>query len=62
MVIWPRNYRYPDLTYEDSLELEIGDEKLVLYHAMGETDDATWVWLPKRKTIVAGDLFLWVCT
>jgi alkyl sulfatase BDS1-like metallo-beta-lactamase superfamily hydrolase len=28
---------------------------------MGETDDATWIWIPERRTVCAGDLFIWSC-
>jgi alkyl sulfatase BDS1-like metallo-beta-lactamase superfamily hydrolase len=30
-----------------------------LRHAKGETDDHVWAWLPERKTICAGDFFIW---
>lgn len=52
---------YPDVTYTDRLLLHVGDLSLELHHAMGETDDATWVWLPQRRTVCSGDLFLWSC-
>jgi alkyl sulfatase BDS1-like metallo-beta-lactamase superfamily hydrolase len=61
---WPMEYRYPDITYRDSLELEIGGqkkEKLVLYHDKGETDDSTWIWFPERKVICTGDLWIYAC-
>jgi alkyl sulfatase BDS1-like metallo-beta-lactamase superfamily hydrolase len=56
---WPTDYRYPDRTYRDSLELEVGGERLELHHAKGETDDYTWTWIPGRRTICCGDLFIW---
>ena len=56
---WPTDYRYPDQTYDDRLDLEIGDERFELRHARGETDDHTWVWIPGRRTICTGDLFIW---
>jgi alkyl sulfatase BDS1-like metallo-beta-lactamase superfamily hydrolase len=30
-----------------------------LNHARGETDDHTWVWLPDRRVLCTGDLFIW---
>jgi alkyl sulfatase BDS1-like metallo-beta-lactamase superfamily hydrolase len=30
-----------------------------LRHAKGETDDHVWAWLPERKMILTGDLFMW---
>ncbi|MCA9599162.1 MAG: MBL fold metallo-hydrolase [Myxococcales bacterium] len=56
---WPKGYRYPDTTYRTSLTREIAGEKLELFHARGETDDHTWVWLPERKVLCTGDLFIW---
>ncbi len=56
---WPTDYRRPDLTYRDRLDVTVGDLALELHHARGETDDATWVWAPERKVLCAGDLFIW---
>ena len=57
---WPTEYRYPDETYRDHLDLEVGGARLELHHARGETDDHTWVWWPDRRTLFCGDLFCWV--
>jgi len=57
---FPRDFRYPDRTYVDELALEVGGERLELRHDKGETDDGTWVWLPGRKVLCSGDLFIWV--
>jgi len=56
---WPERFRRPDTTYAQSLDLEIGGERFELRHAMGETDDATWVWAPSRAVVCVGDLFIW---
>jgi alkyl sulfatase BDS1-like metallo-beta-lactamase superfamily hydrolase len=56
---WPTKYRYPDTTYGDRLELEVGGEAFELFHDRGETDDATWVWSPSRRILFAGDMFIW---
>ena len=60
-IIVRERFHYPDLTYRDRLELSLGDVHLELTHAKGETDDATWVWIPERRAACAGDLFLWSC-
>ncbi|HVN85084.1 MAG TPA: alkyl sulfatase dimerization domain-containing protein [Candidatus Binatia bacterium] len=52
---------YPDVTYADRMLLRVGELTLELRHAMGETDDATWVWVPERRVVCSGDLFLWSC-
>jgi len=56
---WPTEYRHPDETYRDELDLEIGGVRLQLRHDRGETDDHTWVWIPDRKVLCTGDLFIW---
>jgi alkyl sulfatase BDS1-like metallo-beta-lactamase superfamily hydrolase len=56
---WPTDYRYPDETYRDSTNLDIGGVRFELHHARGETDDHTWVWLPESRILCTGDLFIW---
>ncbi|MFO1536640.1 MAG: alkyl sulfatase dimerization domain-containing protein [Actinomycetota bacterium] len=59
-VPWPRDdahFVWPDLTYTDALVLTIGGEEFHLHHACGETDDATWVWVPGRRTLACGDFW-----
>eukprot|EP01095_Lingulamoeba_sp_RSL-Kostka_P003234 TRINITY_DN141_c0_g1_i1.p1 TRINITY_DN141_c0_g1~~TRINITY_DN141_c0_g1_i1.p1 ORF type:complete len:738 (+),score=286.09 TRINITY_DN141_c0_g1_i1:54-2267(+) len=58
-VDFPTNFIYPTVLYENNFNLNIGGEPIELYHAKGETDDATWIWLPRRKIVVTGDLFIW---
>ena len=43
---WPTEYRYPDRTYRDHLDLDVGGRRAELHHAKGETDDHTWTYLP----------------
>jgi len=56
---WPTEYRYPDQTYEQELELEVGGVAFELHHARGETDDHTWTWVPAHGVLCCGDLFIW---
>jgi|SRR5580704_8583086 alkyl sulfatase BDS1-like metallo-beta-lactamase superfamily hydrolase len=56
---WPDTFRAPDVTYAAALDVEVGGERFELRHALGETDDATWVWAPSRKIVCVGDLFIW---
>jgi alkyl sulfatase BDS1-like metallo-beta-lactamase superfamily hydrolase len=58
---WPTKYRYPDETYRDRVDLDVGGVRFELHHAKGETDDHTWTWLPEKKVLCTGDLFIW-CT
>ena len=56
---WPTDYRYPDETYRLRLDIEVGGQRFELHHGKGETDDHTWVWLPDRKVLCTGDMFIW---
>jgi alkyl sulfatase BDS1-like metallo-beta-lactamase superfamily hydrolase len=56
---WPTEYRYPDLTYRDRHDLEVGGTRFELHHARGETDDHTWTWVPEHEILCCGDLFIW---
>jgi len=56
---WPDGYRYPDVTYKDRLTFRQGDLSFELHHTRGETEDATWTWVPELKLLAPGDLFIW---
>ncbi len=56
---WQENYRYPDVHYHDRMAIRAGEITLELNHGLGETDDATWTWIPERKILAPGDLFIW---
>jgi alkyl sulfatase BDS1-like metallo-beta-lactamase superfamily hydrolase len=56
---WPAQYRYPDVTYESRVTFRAGELTFELHHARGETDDATWSWVPERKLLAPGDMFIW---
>ena len=57
-VRWPREYRWPDRTYTESLMLDVGGEGFELHHGRGETDDATWVWVAERGVLCTGDFWI----
>jgi alkyl sulfatase BDS1-like metallo-beta-lactamase superfamily hydrolase len=56
---FPDAFRYPDLTFASELALEVGGERVEIRHARGETDDHAFVWLPGKKLLMTGDLFIW---
>ncbi len=56
---WPEHYRYPDVSHTNGLTFRNGDLTFELHAARGETDDATWTWIPERKILAPGDLFIW---
>jgi alkyl sulfatase BDS1-like metallo-beta-lactamase superfamily hydrolase len=56
---WPRDYRYPDEVYDAQLALSVDGLDLALTHCRGETDDHTYTWVPARKVLCSGDLFIW---
>ena len=56
---WPAEYRYPDVSYQNRLTFRSGALHFELHHCRGETEDATWTWVPERKLLAPGDLFIW---
>jgi alkyl sulfatase BDS1-like metallo-beta-lactamase superfamily hydrolase len=54
----PKSFIYADLVYRDQQFLDLVGEPVELHHAMGETDDATWVWMPTRRLAMVGDLIV----
>ncbi|HZU75203.1 MAG TPA: alkyl sulfatase dimerization domain-containing protein, partial [Dehalococcoidia bacterium] len=56
---WQSEYRYPDVTYQEQAEFKVGELTFRLRHHRGETDDATWTWIPERRILAPGDLFIY---
>ncbi|HTC11558.1 MAG TPA: alkyl sulfatase dimerization domain-containing protein [Acetobacteraceae bacterium] len=57
---YPVGQRPPDEVYDNTLSLTIGGERVDLFHGRGETDDATFVWLPDRRVLASGDFVIWM--
>jgi alkyl sulfatase BDS1-like metallo-beta-lactamase superfamily hydrolase len=57
--MFPSDFRYPDEVYQRELAIEVGGQRIELYHDKGETDDGTWAWIPQHRTLCTGDLFIW---
>ena len=57
--MFPSDFRYPDVTVGSAHRLDIGGVAIELHHDRGETDDGLWAWLPERKALYTGDLFIW---
>jgi len=57
-VAWPKAFFWPDVVYDDALTLRIGGERFELRHGKGETDDATWIWVPERGVLCTGDFWI----
>ena len=53
-----QNQDHPRLTIQ-RLTFTRGDCTFELTHGRGETDDHTWTWIPERKLLAPGDLFIW---
>jgi alkyl sulfatase BDS1-like metallo-beta-lactamase superfamily hydrolase len=58
--VYPIGQRRPDEVYDDTLSLTVGGMRIELFHGRGETDDATFVWLPERRVLASGDFVVWV--
>jgi glyoxylase-like metal-dependent hydrolase (beta-lactamase superfamily II) len=56
-VPFPGEFRAPDETYAHAIA--VGGRRFELHHALGETDDHTWVWVPDAGVVCTGDLFIW---
>ena len=56
---FPTEFRYPDETFRDRVDLTVGGETIECHHARGETDDHVWLWAPRRRVLCTGDLFIW---
>lgn len=50
----------PDVTFRDAMEFRSGDLHFELRHAIGETDDHLWAYIPEHKAICSGDFVTWV--
>jgi len=55
----PEGTLRPDETFDDRLDLQIGDVTAELHHARGETDDHLWAWAPSKKWMFTGDFIIW---
>jgi alkyl sulfatase BDS1-like metallo-beta-lactamase superfamily hydrolase len=58
-VKFPSEFREPDETFGDRRMLEVGGRRFEIHHALGETDDHAWIWVPDAGVICTGDLFIW---
>jgi len=47
----------PDITFRDTMDLDVGGVKLQLIHTPGETPDHLTVWVPSLKAAMIGDNF-----
>ncbi len=56
---WPDEFRYPDVTFEDQIRFSVGELSFEVTHTRGETEDAAWTWIPEKKWLFPGDLFIW---
>jgi alkyl sulfatase BDS1-like metallo-beta-lactamase superfamily hydrolase len=57
---WFSDWVKPDITFRETLDLDVGGVRIELRHDKGETDDHAWAWLPEQRAILAGDFLTWV--
>ena len=57
--VFPNEFRYPDITYKETYEINFNDSVINLIHGKGETDDATYLYSEKEDAIFTGDFFIW---
>ena len=58
--VYPVGHRQADVEYDEALSLTVGGVRFELAHGRGETDDATFVWLPERRVLASGDFVIWM--
>ncbi len=56
----PADTLLPTVEYRQELTEQIGGLTFEHHHALGETDDHTWTWIPEHRMITAGDHLTWV--
>ncbi len=52
---------YPDRTFRGEHSFRLGGLTFRLREAMGETDDACWLWVPELSCAAVSDLWIWSC-
>lgn len=57
---WTVDWVWPDVSFTDRLELDLGGRPAVLHHDRGETDDHAWLWFPEERVVCGGDFLTWV--
>ena len=57
---WFRSWVRPTETFTSFRILDVAGTVIELHHALGETDDHLWAWLPERQAVVSGDFLTWV--
>ncbi len=57
---WTVDWVRPDTIVDRRLDLTVGGLRVELRHALGETDDHLWAWLPDRRILCTGDFLIWV--
>jgi cyclase len=49
---------YPNVTFSDSMTVQLGGRQVQILHARAITPGDTYVYLPKEKILIAGDILL----
>jgi alkyl sulfatase BDS1-like metallo-beta-lactamase superfamily hydrolase len=55
----PASTLQPTITFDQEHSFTIGETRVELHHARGETDDHLWAWIPERRWIMSGDFVIW---
>lgn len=53
-----RTYEYPAVQHHNGARFSLGGLTFELLAGMGETDDATVIWIPEQRTVFAGDFLI----
>ncbi|MGA1345886.1 MAG: alkyl sulfatase dimerization domain-containing protein [Ilumatobacteraceae bacterium] len=55
----PEGTLRPEIAVTDHHVQTVGDMTFDLRHAVGETDDHLWGWIPEHRAVVTGDFVIW---
>jgi len=48
-----------DVLFDETIGTRVGGLDFHAYPELGETDDASWIWVSEKKAVFAGDLVIW---
>jgi len=52
------DFIYPDTPIKDNFTFRLGGLTFEIRHALAETDDTLWMWVPERKVAMVGDIII----
>ncbi|MBW1985292.1 MAG: MBL fold metallo-hydrolase [Deltaproteobacteria bacterium] len=57
----PSRYTYPDITFKETLRMNMGNRIVEVIWAPSETDDSIAIWLPEERVLYTGPAVIYSC-